>query len=305
MKRSSENCDILVAQLALSPADLHSPDPPLELHPAEVRNQTLQCELKNTNHCKKIYQSLTIDLGKIRRFGGMFQDPRVGRWDYEVYQPTSKSWEAASPVESIAIRFIDIGVSACALLCLSPFLLVIACLIKLESPGPVVFRQVRNGKSGKTFQILKFRSMIFQPGAAFEQCRPSDTRITKLGKLLRKTSIDELLQLVNVLRGHMSLVGPRPHAVEHDIQFSTALPFYMNRYKVRPGMTGWAQIQGFRGPVSTIEDMERRLSADLQYVRDPTLKFYVWIILCTVPAMIFPQKFSELRGDVAGRELRS
>lgn len=220
----------------------------------------------------------------------MFYDPQISRITRIAYSEDSRSAEIPLKTQAIAKRVFDVTLSAGALICLSPLMLLIACIIKLESRGPVLFRQIRNGKSGKTFEILKFRSMKFQPDAAFEQCAPTDTRVSALGKFLRKFGIDELPQLINVLRGEMSLVGPRPHPVELDSQFANMLPNYMDRYAVRPGLTGWAQILGRRGPTPTSEIMAARLAADLEYIRRWSLSFDLLIFARTVPALLFPRQ---------------
>ncbi len=225
-------------------------------------------------------------------FDPQVSDPQVSQISHVAYSAKSRSDEIPLQAQENAKRVFDVFLSACALLLLSPLLLLVACVIKLESRGPVLFRQIRNGKSGKTFEILKFRSMKFQPDAIFEQCTTSDIRVSALGIFLRKTGIDEFPQLVNVLRGDMSLVGPRPHAIEHDAQFSTILPFYMNRYHVRPGLTGWAQVIGFRGPTPTVDVMAQRLAADIHYVKNRSLRFDIWITLCTVPSLMFPHSVS-------------
>lgn len=158
------------------------------------------------------------------------------------------------------------------LLCsLSPLLLIVACLIKLESKGPVFFRQSRIGLHGKEFHIFKFRSMtVTENGSEVAQAKKNDARITKVGKFIRKTSIDELPQLLNVLFGDMALVGPRPHALSHDIEFTQRVPDYQKRHIVLPGITGLAQIKGFRGPTDTDESIKGRVKYDLQYAHNVT-----------------------------------
>lgn len=215
-------------------------------------------------------------------------DTRAGHLAHVTYPAESPSGKIPLQAQAVAKRVFDVLVSGGALLCSSPLLLLVACAIRLESPGPVLFRQVRNGRFGKTFEILKFRSMSFEPAAAFRQCAPSDRRVTPLGRFLRKTSIDELPQLINVLRGDMSLVGPRPHPVELDLQFASLIPNYMDRYAVRPGLTGWAQVLGRRGPTPTSEVMTMRLAADLEYIKRWSFSFDLQIFSRTIPAMLFP-----------------
>jgi Undecaprenyl-phosphate glucose phosphotransferase len=164
-------------------------------------------------------------------------------------------------------RFLDIVFAGMGLIALLPFFALVAIAIKLDSPGPILFRQRRCGFNGRCFQILKFRTMLVQEdGEAVVQARRRDARITRLGKWLRRTSIDELPQLFNVLAGTMSLIGPRPHAVAHDTHFDKIVRNYAFRHRVKPGLTGWAQVHGCRGPTPTPKDIERRVEYDLWYI---------------------------------------
>jgi lipopolysaccharide/colanic/teichoic acid biosynthesis glycosyltransferase len=153
---------------------------------------------------------------------------------------------------------------------LSPLLLLTGLLVKLTSPGPVLFRQRRLGFNNRIFDIYKFRSMTHHKNAneteKTVQAQVGDSRITPLGQFLRKTSVDELPQLFNVLNGTMSLVGPRPHAVDHNEDYSKQIRGYFARHKVRPGITGLAQIKGYRGLTDTVEKMENRVKYDIEYV---------------------------------------
>lgn len=179
--------------------------------------------------------------------------------------------------------------SALALLgLLSPLLGLIALAIKLGSPGPVLFRQLRNGIGGENIQVLKFRTMHVhaEPAGQITQATPADDRITRLGWWLRRTSCDELPQLINVLRGEMSLVGPRPHAVEHNDLFKSRIPRYMLRHKVKPGITGWAQVHGLRGITDTPEKMRLRIEHDLWYIQNWSLWLDLRILLMTPLAMV-------------------
>jgi undecaprenyl-phosphate galactose phosphotransferase/putative colanic acid biosynthesis UDP-glucose lipid carrier transferase len=179
-------------------------------------------------------------------------------------------------------RTFDIIVAGTALVLLSPLLSVVALAIGLSSPGSVIFRQKRNGFNGREFTIYKFRTMtVSEDGAAVRQAQPSDERITALGALLRATSIDELPQLVNVLLGDMSLVGPRPHAVAHDDQYSKLIANYAYRHHVKPGITGWAQVNGFRGGTARIELMEGRVDLDLWYINNWSVWLDLWILIRT------------------------
>ena len=170
-------------------------------------------------------------------------------------------------LEHAAKRCIDVVVAGVTLITLLPLLTLVALAIRLDSPGPILFKQQRCGFNGKRFQIYKFRTMsVLEDGPSIVQAQIADKRITHLGALLRKTSIDELPQLLNVLEGTMSLVGPRPHAVAHDDQFNKLVRNYAFRRRVKPGLTGWAQINGCRGPTPTTASIERRVEHDLWYI---------------------------------------
>jgi putative colanic acid biosynthesis UDP-glucose lipid carrier transferase len=180
-------------------------------------------------------------------------------------------------------RLIDIGVSLSFLICALPLLLVIALLVKLSSPGPAIFRQRRYGLDGHEITVYKFRTMnVTEDGAQIAQASRVDNRITTIGRFLRRYSLDELPQFINVLQGRMSLVGPRPHAVAHNEQYRTLIKGYMVRHKVRPGITGLAQINGARGETSKLEDMEARIKLDLEYLRGWSPLLDVKIMLRTV-----------------------
>jgi putative colanic acid biosynthesis UDP-glucose lipid carrier transferase len=181
----------------------------------------------------------------------------------------------------------DFVLSALILLLVSPLLLIIAAAIKLDSAGPVFFKQARNGWSGKTFHIWKFRSMhVHQPDEGIvKQATRNDPRITRVGAFLRKTSLDELPQLINVLRGEMSLVGPRPHAVQHDMEYSQRINSYFARHNIKPGITGLAQVRGFRGETTDIEQMQQRVEADIEYINNWSLWLDFTILLRTLGAL--------------------
>jgi exopolysaccharide biosynthesis polyprenyl glycosylphosphotransferase len=169
--------------------------------------------------------------------------------------------------ERLAKRACDIALALIALILLAPLMLLTALAIKLDSAGPVIFRQRRVGFDGQAFSIYKFRTMsVLEDGAQIAQTRRNDPRVTRLGRLLRQSSIDELPQLFNVFRGDMALVGPRPHAIAHDDLYRTAIASYASRHHVKPGITGWAQVNGRRGETRRIEDMEKRVELDLWYI---------------------------------------
>lgn len=180
-------------------------------------------------------------------------------------------------------RTFDVLFSAAVLLLISPLLLFIATAIKIDSTGPVFFRQNRYGLDGKAIKVLKFRSMRVQEnGAKVVQATKNDPRITRLGGFLRRTSLDELPQFINVLMGDMSVVGPRPHAVAHNEEYRKQVAYYMLRHKVRPGITGWAQVNGWRGETDTLEKMEMRVKYDLEYIRHWSLWFDIRIVFMTL-----------------------
>ncbi|MES3020120.1 MAG: undecaprenyl-phosphate glucose phosphotransferase [Pseudomonadota bacterium] len=181
----------------------------------------------------------------------------------------------------------DIVLSLTIQLVLLPLMLLIALAVKLSSPGPVIFRQRRYGLYGEEIIVYKFRSMTAtDDGNTIVQARVDDARVTRVGAFLRRSSLDELPQLLNVLQGRMSLVGPRPHAVAHNEQYRKLIKGYMLRHKVKPGITGWAQVNGMRGETDTLEKMEARIRYDLDYLRSWSLWLDVWIILKTIKVVL-------------------
>jgi putative colanic acid biosynthesis UDP-glucose lipid carrier transferase len=177
--------------------------------------------------------------------------------------------------------------SALILLLLTPLMLVVAAAVKLSSPGPAIFRQRRYGLYGEEIIVYKFRSMtVMENGPAVAQAQKNDARVTTIGGFLRRTSLDELPQFVNVLQGRMSIVGPRPHAVAHNEQYRKVIKGYMLRHKVKPGITGWAQVNGLRGETATLDKMEARIQYDLDYLRNWSLWLDLWIVLRTVKVVL-------------------
>jgi putative colanic acid biosynthesis UDP-glucose lipid carrier transferase len=177
-------------------------------------------------------------------------------------------------------RIMDIVISLIALTVLLPLLFLIAILVKLSSRGPAIFRQRRYGLDGQIIDVFKFRTMtVTEDGASIQQATRDDPRVTSIGRVLRRYSIDELPQLLNVLGGSMSLVGPRPHAVAHNEQYRRLIKGYMVRHKVPPGITGLAQVNGCRGETSKLEDMRRRVEYDIEYLRhwSPTLDIRILV----------------------------
>lgn len=185
--------------------------------------------------------------------------------------------------DALVKRASDIVLSVAILLLLSPLMLAIAAGVKMSSPGPVIFRQRRYGVWGQEIIVWKFRTMtVTEDGAVVTQARRDDDRVTPLGRFLRRSSMDELPQFINVLQGRMSIVGPRPHAVAHNEFYRPLIKNYMLRHKVKPGITGWAQVNGFRGETDSLEKMEGRVRCDLDYLRNWSLRLDLWIIWRTI-----------------------
>jgi Undecaprenyl-phosphate glucose phosphotransferase len=192
--------------------------------------------------------------------------------------------------ERVVKRIFDSLAAGAALVVLSPMLIAIAILIKLDSRGPVLFRQTRVGFNGRTFRILKFRTMkTLDDGPVIRQATRGDDRVTQIGQWLRATSADELPQLINVLLGDMSLVGPRPHALAHDSQYDLAIGNYAARHRVKPGITGWAQVCGYRGETPTVDLMLKRVEHDLWYIDNWSFWLDAVILLRTTMALMRPQ----------------
>jgi putative colanic acid biosynthesis UDP-glucose lipid carrier transferase len=184
-------------------------------------------------------------------------------------------------------RISDIVLASIILVLISPLLVCIAVGVKLSSPGPVIFKQRRNGLDGEEIIVYKFRSMrAMDNGDVVKQATRNDPRITRFGAFLRKTSLDELPQFINVLQGRMSIVGPRPHAVAHNEQYRQLIKAYMVRHKVKPGITGWAQVHGHRGETDTVEKMQARVEYDLEYLRNWSLGLDLQIIARTIVVVL-------------------
>ena len=186
-------------------------------------------------------------------------------------------------VNGMLKRASDLLFAAVALLLCAPVMVAAAAAVKMTSPGPVIFRQRRYGVDGRQIVVYKFRSMtVTEDGSSVAQARKGDQRITPVGAFLRRTSIDELPQLVNVLQGRMSMVGPRPHAVAHNELYRGLIKGYMMRHKVKPGITGWAQVNGLRGETETVEKMRQRIEFDLDYLRRWSIGLDLAILARTV-----------------------
>ena len=209
----------------------------------------------------------------------------------EVYDENFvRVWGAGkSEIDTNIKRSFDLLFSFITLLMLIPIFLIIGILIKSTSSGPIFFTQRRGGLNGREFKMIKFRSMYFIDNNKEEnrivQASKEDQRVTNIGKLMRKWSIDELPQLINVLKGEMTIVGPRPHAVQHDEKYSKLINGYKQRHSVKPGMTGLAQVRGFRGETRTISEMRNRVFSDLMYQRSWSLKNDIAIIIETISVL--------------------
>lgn len=196
--------------------------------------------------------------------------------------------DVASPVpaaekDRLEKRIFDTAVALVGLILFSPLFLLTALAIKLDSPGPVFFRQRRYGRNNRVFRIFKFRTMtVAEDGDSVTQAKREDMRVTRIGRMLRASSIDELPQLINVLLGHMSIVGPRPHALAHEREFEENFDLFSRRRRVLPGITGWAQVNGCRGETKTPEDVKKRMEYDLYYVDNWSIWFDMEIILRTI-----------------------
>jgi Undecaprenyl-phosphate glucose phosphotransferase len=226
-------------------------------------------ELPVTVHIIPMGASDLWGSSKVVHFGGMIA--------VQVLHPPLSAFDLA------AKRAFDICIASLALVLLSPFLLSVSLAIKLSSRGPVFFRQTRHGYNNEVIRVLKFRSMTTtDDGRHFIQAVKNDPRVTRIGRILRRTNIDELPQLANVLLGEMSIVGPRPHPIALNEAFAERISPLSRRHKVKPGITGWAQVNGYRGETDTVEKMRRRIECDLFYIDNWSFLLDIKIILMTL-----------------------
>lgn len=227
---------------------------------------------------------IPIRLAPDRSIEGLLHKPRkeIGStWVVELHRGP------LTIIECAIKRSLDIVLSSAALIALAPTFLIVAILIKIDSRGPVFFSQLRNGFNNKEFRIFKFRSMtVMEEGSEVKQATRNDKRVTRLGRWLRRSSIDELPQFLNVLRGEMSLVGPRPHAVVHDDEYKKLISRYAFRFHLKPGITGWAQVNGLRGETATVDLMEKRVDFDLWYINNWSLWLDLKILWKTSAAVM-------------------
>jgi exopolysaccharide biosynthesis polyprenyl glycosylphosphotransferase len=231
--------------------------------------------LGSTNHCW-----LKIVAHRLFKYIGMWKQTFMSdsRLLYSPYEVTRRRAAFKGKVK----RAMDVVISMTAIMCFWPLFLIAAIAIRLDSSGPIIFRQRRGGLNGKEFVIFKFRTMtVLEDGPVVTQVCWNDPRVTRIGKLLRRSSLDEVPQLFNVLRGDMSMVGPRPHALAHDHKYRVQVKDYTNRSHVKPGMTGWAQVNGLRGETPCFDQMAERVKFDLWYVNHWSLRLDLYILLRT------------------------
>lgn len=254
-----------------------SPDIVYITHPLEDSETiaSLIEQLQDTTACVYcVPNSLILNLlnSRLYELNGM---PLIALWEVPFTQ-----------VQYALKRLFDIGFSSVALLFCLPIFAIIIPAIKLTSPGPVFFQQDRYGVNGRKIKVLKFRTMkVMENDQVVVQAKRNDPRVTSIGKFLRKTSLDELPQFINVLRGDMSVVGPRPHAVAHNELYRKKIQGYMLRHKIKPGITGWAQVNGSRGETDTLDKMQKRIEYDLEYLDNWSLWLDIRIIIKTIIAV--------------------
>jgi putative colanic acid biosynthesis UDP-glucose lipid carrier transferase len=224
----------------------------------------------------KVFEGAMVDLGRETTLG-----------DFKLDQTAASLIQA--PVNGSRIkRTADIVIAALLLLFVLPLFLIVALGVILDSPGPVFFVQRRTGLGGRPIEVFKFRTMrVMEDGEAVKQASRNDNRVTRVGRFLRRSSIDELPQLANVLRGDMSLVGPRPHALAHDQYYGALVPNYAQRFRARPGITGLAQVNGLRGEIHSLEGMVDRVSQDNAYIDDWSLGLDLKILMKTAVVAAF------------------
>lgn len=258
--------------------------------------------LKDAQSGKVDYVYITLPMGaqqSIMHLVEMLSDTTVSVFivpDFYLFDLLHSRWVNMNGIPLVSVfdtpfygvdgwlkRFEDLVLGTIILVVVTPLMLAIGIAVKLTSSGPVIFKQRRYGLNGEVIEVWKFRSMTAcDDGSVIQQATKGDQRITRLGAFLRATSLDELPQFFNVMQGSMSIVGPRPHAVAHNEEYRKLIPGYMLRHKVKPGITGWAQINGWRGETDTLDKMQKRIEFDLVYIRDWSIWFDVKIILMTL-----------------------
>lgn len=259
---------------AVATARKADPESILLLLPSATKETVESC----IDRFMELPSEIHLDPGRILQ---RFSDARLSRTRNFVSLRLTRT--PLSTIEVASKRGFDLIGAGLGLIILSPLLATVALLIKLDSKGPVFFFQRRYGFNQRPFKIVKFRTMhTLDDGNVINQATRNDPRVTRIGHWLRRMNVDEIPQLFNVLMGDMSLVGPRPHAVAHDVEYQKKISIYARRQKVKPGITGWAQVNGFRGATKTQESMEQRVIHDLYYIENWSLLFDVWIMIRTV-----------------------
>jgi putative colanic acid biosynthesis UDP-glucose lipid carrier transferase len=251
----------------------------------KIHNVYIAMAMKDEVHIRKLVRSLSDTTCSVMLIPDVFTFNILhSRTDEVNGVPVVPLFDTPlNGVNRIIKRIEDIVLSSLILLLISPVLCAIALAVKLSSPGPIIFRQTRYGMDGRAIKVWKFRSMrVMENDAVVKQATKGDPRVTRVGNFLRRTSLDELPQFINVFMGGMSIVGPRPHAVAHNEQYRSLIEGYMLRHKVKPGITGWAQINGWRGETDTLEKMEKRVEYDLEYIREWSLWFDIKIVFLTI-----------------------
>jgi putative colanic acid biosysnthesis UDP-glucose lipid carrier transferase len=242
---------------------------------SDERLSELIADLQDTTACVYFLPNISmfnLMQARVHQLNGL---PLVAVWENPFYD-----------LQSDLKRLLDIVVAMVAMVVFGPIMVLCAIAVKLSSPGPILFKQRRHGLNGQDIMVYKFRTMtVMEDGDQVKQAEKGDKRITKVGAFLRKTSLDELPQFINVLQGRMSVVGPRPHAVAHNERYRKLISGYMLRHKVKPGITGWAQVHGFRGETDTLEKMRKRVEYDLEYFQNWSLGLDLQIIFRT--ALVF------------------
>jgi Undecaprenyl-phosphate glucose phosphotransferase len=251
------------------------------VHPDDIVILSSQDELPAAPELARLLSEVPVNvhivpLGTVNMFGTSRISELGDLKTLQVSRPPLSTFERAVK------RAFDIVVAATALILLAPLLLIVAIAIKLETPGPVFFWQKRHGYNNSTINVVKFRSMVVSDEDCFTQAKRRDARVTHVGRVLRRTNIDELPQLFNVLIGEMSIVGPRPHATAHNEMFEGRILPFSRRHNIKPGITGWAQVNGHRGETDTLEKMQRRVEHDLFYIDNWSFLLDLKIILLTL-----------------------
>lgn len=250
-----------------------------------VHNVYIAMAMRDETHIKKLVRDLSDTTCSVMLIPDVFTFNILHSRTVEVNGvPVVPLFDTPlSGINRLLKRIEDVVLASLILLLISPVLCAIALAVKLSSPGPIIFRQTRYGMDGKPITVWKFRSMrVMENDAVVTQATQNDPRVTRTGNFLRRTSLDELPQFINVLMGGMSIVGPRPHAVAHNEQYRALIEGYMLRHKVKPGITGWAQINGWRGETDTLDKMAKRVEFDLEYIREWSLWFDIRIVFLTI-----------------------